>query len=104
MTDDAVVRDELRTAVEARKEPGAEMEPAVIDAFVERIEHRLADRVDHDERAPKRRRDHEKEMILGSMGIAVPLFAVAAVFTGIAGVLEVLVALVVVATVSTRAR
>ncbi len=39
--DDDAVRDELQIAIEARKELGAELEPAVIDAFVERIE-RLA--------------------------------------------------------------
>jgi hypothetical protein len=54
MTDDGV-RDELRSAIEARKELGDEMEPAVIDAFVARIEQRLADRRVEDERALKRR-------------------------------------------------
>ena len=104
VADDAVVRDEVRTAIEARNELGAEMEPAVIDAFVERIERRLADRADRDERALRRKRDHQKEMILGSMAISVPLFAIAAVFTGLASVVAVLVALVVIAVVSTRER
>ena len=78
------------------------MEPAVIDAFVERIERRLADRDDRRERALKRKRDHQKDMILGSMAISIPLFVVAAVFTGLAGVVAVLVALVLIAIVSTR--
>jgi hypothetical protein len=43
MSDDAVLNQELRSAIAARKELGDEMEPAVIDAFVERIERRLAD-------------------------------------------------------------
>jgi hypothetical protein len=102
VTDDAPVRDELRTAIEARQELGDEMEPAVIDAFVERIERRLADRDDQRERALKRKRDHQKEMILGSMAISIPLFGIAAVFTGLAGVVAVLVALVLIAIVSTR--
>ena len=85
MTDDAVLKDELRSAIEARKELGDEMEPAVIDAFVARIEGRLADRADEGERALKRRRDHQKEMVLGSMGISIPLLAIAAIFTGLAG-------------------
>jgi hypothetical protein len=102
VTDDAPVTDELRTAIEARQELGDEMEPAVIDAFVERIERRLADRDEQRERALKRKRDHQKEMILGSMAISIPLFAVAAVFTGLAGVIAVLVALVLIAIVSTR--
>jgi hypothetical protein len=41
-------------------------------------------------------------MILGSMAISIPLFAIAAVFTGIPGMVAVLVALVAIAVVSTR--
>jgi hypothetical protein len=104
VSDDGVVKDELEAAIEARKEMAAEMEPAVIDAFVARIERRLADRAHQDERALKRRRDHQKEMVLGSMAISVPLFAIAAVFTGLPGILAVLVALVVIAVVSARQR
>jgi hypothetical protein len=51
------VKDELEAAIEVRKELGADMEPAVIDAFVERIERRLVDRAGEDERALKRKRD-----------------------------------------------
>ena len=80
------------------------MEPAVIDAFVGRIERRLVERAERDERALKRQRDHEKEMVLGSMGISVPLFVVAAVFTGLAGMVAVLVALVLIAAVTARRR
>jgi hypothetical protein len=46
------------------------------------------------ERALKRQRDHEKEIVLGSTAISAPLFATAAVFTGLAGVVAALVALV----------
>ena len=102
MTENVVLREELHAAMEARKELGADMEPAVIDAFVARIESRLGDRADEGERALKRRRDHQKEMVLGSMGISIPLFAIAAVFTGLPGVLAVCVALVVIAIVSAR--
>jgi hypothetical protein len=104
VSDEAAVREELEAAIAARTEMGAEMEPAMIDAFVARIERRLAERRDRDERALKRERDHEKEMILGSMAISVPLFAIAAVFTGLAGVVAVLIALVVIAVVSARRR
>ncbi len=97
-----LVEDELRAAIEARKELGAEMEPAVIDAFVARIERRLADRTQDSARALKQQRDHQKEMVLGAMGISVPLLAIAAVFTGIQGVVAVCVALAVIAVVSSR--
>ena len=102
MTDDVVLKDELRSAIEARAELGDEMEPAVIDVFVARIERRLAERADQGERALQRKRDHQKEMVLGSMAISVPLLAIAAIFTGVQGVIVVCVALAVIAVVSSR--
>ena len=99
-----VAKEEVEAAIAARTEMGAEMEPAVIDAFVARIERRLVERRDQDERALKRQRDHEKEMVLGSMAISIPLFAIAAVFTGLAGVVAVLVALVLITVISARRR
>ncbi len=99
---DAVSKDELAAAIEARKELGAEMEPALVDSFVERIERRLVERGGESERALKQRRDHQKEMVLGAMGISVPLFVVAAIFTGLAGVIAVCAMLAVVALATTR--
>ena len=101
MSDEVIPREEVRAAIQARSELGAEMEPAVVDAFVERIEQRIADRADAGERALKRKRDHQKEMVLGSMAISIPLLAIAAVFAGLAGVVAVCVALVAIA-VATR--
>jgi small-conductance mechanosensitive channel len=97
-----VPREELQAAIEARRELGADMEPAVIDSFVERIEKQLAARSDESERALRRRRDHQKEMILGAMGISVPLLALAAIFTGLAGVIAVCAVLAVIAIVTAR--
>jgi hypothetical protein len=95
-------KDEIRAAIQARGELGADMEPAVVDAFVERIERRLAERAGNSELALMRKREHQKEMVLGSMGIAVPLLAIAAVFAGLAGVVVVCVALVLIAVVTAR--
>jgi hypothetical protein len=78
------------------------MEPAVIDSFVERVERRLAEQAEESERSLKRKRDHQKEMVLGAMGISVPLLAIAAIFTGLAGVLVVCAALAVIAIASSR--
>jgi small-conductance mechanosensitive channel len=97
-----VRRDELEAAVEARKELGADMEPALVDAFVERIEQRLAERTTESEQSLKRKREHQKEMVLGAMGISIPLLAIAAIFTGLAGVIVVCAALAVIAVVSSR--
>ena len=102
MTDHVVLNEELRSAIEARKELDDEMEPAVIDAFVARIEQRLADRAGHGEWALQQKREHQKEMVLGSMAISIPLLAIAAIFTGLPGVIAVCVALAVIALVSSR--
>jgi hypothetical protein len=96
------LKDELSAAMEARRELGADMEPAVIEAFVDQIERRMADRVGEGERALKRKQDHQKEMVLGSMAISIPLLAIAAIFTGLPGVVAVCVALAVIAIVSAR--
>ena len=97
-----VPRDELQATIEARREVGADMEPALIDAFVERIEKRLAGRKEESEKALKRKRDHQREMVLGAMGISIPLLAIAAIFTGLAGVIVVCAAVALIAVVSSR--
>ena len=102
MAKPTVDREELEAAIEARRELGAELEPAVVDSFVERIEKSLVQRDDQREKALKRKRDHQKEMVLGAMGISIPLMAIAAIFTGLAGVIAVCVAIAVVAIVSAR--
>src|SRR5918994_1631613 len=102
MAEPSVHREELEAAIEARKELGAELEPAVIDAFVARIEKSMVKRDDQREKALKRRRDHQKEMVLGAMALSIPLMAIAAIFTGLAGVIAVCVAIAVVAIVAAR--
>jgi hypothetical protein len=100
VSEKVVQKDELEAAIEARKELGTEMEPALIDAFVERIERRLAARDEDKERALRRRREHQRELILGAMGISVPLLLFAGIFTGLPGVLAVCGVLAVVAIVT----
>jgi Flp pilus assembly protein TadB len=102
MSEELVPKDELRATIAARKELGEDMEPALIDSFVERIEQRLAERSGESEKSLQRKREHQKEMVLGAMGISVPLFALAAIFAGIAGVIVVCSALVLIAVVTTR--
>jgi hypothetical protein len=97
-----VRKDEVQAAIEARQELGPDLEPHVIDAFVERIERRLGDRTKESEQSLKRRREHQKEMTLGAMGISVPLFIAAAIFAGLAGVIAVCALVAVIAVVSSR--
>src|SRR5690242_868018 len=101
MADD-VVKAELEAAIEARKELGDEMEPALVDAFVTRLERRMVERAASSEHELERRRNHQKEMVLGAMGISVPLFVVAAIFAGLPGIIVVCVALVAIAAISSR--
>jgi hypothetical protein len=102
VAEEVVKKDELVAAIEARKELGAELEPELVDSFVERIEKRLAVRGGENEKALKRKRDHQKEMVLGAMAISIPLFAIAAIFAGLAGILAVCATLAVIAIVAAR--
>jgi hypothetical protein len=102
VSEELVPKDELRATVEARKELGEDMEPALIDSFVERIEKRLAERGGQSERSLRSKREHQKEMVLGGMALSIPLFALAAIFAGLAGVIVVCAALVLLAAVSAR--
>jgi Flp pilus assembly protein TadB len=102
MSEELVPKDELRATIEARKELGEDMEPALIDSFVERIEQRLGQRGGESEKSLQRKREHQKEMVLGAMAISVPFFALAAIFTGLAGVIVVCTALVLIAVFTAR--
>ena len=48
------------------------------------------------------RREHQKEMVLGSMALSIPLLFGAAIFTGLAGVIVVCAALAVIAIATAR--
>jgi len=102
MSKELVPRDDVRATLAARKELGEDIEPALVDAFVERIEKRLAQTSRESEQALRRKREHQKEMVLGGMALSIPLFALAAIFTGLAGVIVVCSALVVIAVVTAR--
>ena len=102
MSEELVPRDELRATIEARKELGEEAEPALIDAFVARIEKQISQGQRESEQSLRRKRKHQQEMVLGSMALAIPLLIVAAVFTGLAGVIVVCLALAVISLATAR--
>jgi hypothetical protein len=102
VADDRGLRQELQATLDARRELGGEMEPALVDAFVARIEQRIAERNEAGERALQRKREHQKEMVLASMAISIPMLAIAAVFAGLPGVIVVCTALAVIAIVTAR--
>jgi hypothetical protein len=100
--DDPEMRRELEATVDARRELGAAHDDELIDGFLERLDRRLAQRSVDRSKDLQRRREHQKELILGAMGISVPLFALAAIFTGLAGVIVVAAVLAVIALAVSR--
>jgi hypothetical protein len=95
-----IPRDELRASLEARRELGPEFDDELVEAFASRIEQRLQGRP-QPARA-QRSRDHETAIAIVSMGVAIPLIAIAGNFAGLAGIVAVCAALVLVNVVSRR--
>ena len=95
MEGELVRRDEAQAALEARRELGVEYEAQVVDALVERIEQRLA------ERRPAQP-PNPAGVVIPSLALSIPLLAIAANFVGLPGVIAVCVALAVIAIVSSR--
>jgi hypothetical protein len=85
-----VERDDVQAAIEARRELGAELEPHVIDAFVARIEQRLA------KPAPRRSDDKTFALTLVSIIASIPLTAIAIVQSGLIALVIVWVGIVLV--------
>ena len=95
MSDPVVRKDELEAAVEARRELGREFEPELVEAFVERIEKRLEARGAREPAAPRWNPPHIG-IVLGSLGISIPLMAIAGGIAGLTGIALVCVAIVIV--------
>jgi hypothetical protein len=87
---DLVPREELRHAVETRRELGPDYDDQIADALAERIDRRLA------ERRPVRHPAPITPLALGSLGLAIPLMAIAGNFAGLAGIIAVCTAIVLV--------
>jgi hypothetical protein len=76
-----ITRDDVESMVGARQELGDEMEPAVVDAFLERVEAAIEERAA--ERRPKPRGqapDSGERLALAivSLGTGIPITAIAA--------------------------
>lgn len=93
-------RDELEAAIAARREVGAELEPQVIDGFVERIEKRIDERAR--ELAPKAQTGLDTRLALGSMLLAIPLLGAAGGIAGLPGIALVCLAIVLVNLIAAR--
>ncbi|GLW99809.1 hypothetical protein [Microtetraspora sp. NBRC 16547] len=98
MPDAPLPREELRATIEARRDLGPEYEAALTDAFLDRIEATIAQRVkaEADSRLPDTRhtawveqqeRKRALGMALGSLGIALPLTGAAGATGGMPGMI-----------------
>jgi hypothetical protein len=84
-----VSRDEAQAALEARRELGVEYEDHVVDALVDKIEQRLAER-----RPPGPA--SMATIAIPSLALSIPLIAIAGNFAGAPGVALVCLAIVLV--------
>lgn len=94
---------DARATLEARKELGPEMDQALVDSFVARVEQALVARGGSEEAERQRqaelaRIDSRNQMVLGivSLSLAIPLTAIFAGISGLVGGLVVWVGIVLV--------
>ncbi len=85
-----VERDDVQAAIEARRELGPELEPHVIDSFIQRIEQRLA------KPAPRHGDDKTFALTIFSLIASIPLTAIAVVQSGLIALVIVWVGIVLV--------
>ena len=87
-------RDDLTATIEARRELGKEAEPALVEGFLERIETEIDRRVD--DRLERKRqgalssvseRGMSLAVPLGTVGMGIPITAIASDSAGLAGIL-----------------
>ena len=92
MSEDLVPRDEAHAALAARRELGPDYEEELAERFAARIESRLRER---EHMLPAKRTDSPAVAIV-SLLVAIPLIAIAGSTVGLAGVIVVCAALVLV--------
>ena len=98
MAQSELPREELTASIEARRELGQELEPHVIDGFLERVGHAIDERVDQ-----RLKRQGSADTGEGTIGLAIvslvfgiPLTAIGAGTTGLAGLVVVWLGIVLV--------
>ena len=99
----AIERDELTAAIEARRELGTDLEPHIVDSFVERIERRVAERK---ESKPAHKEDSGGTLALAVVSLlaGIPITAIAATHGGIVAMAVVWAGIVLVNLAYARAR
>lgn len=100
MPDPELPREEAEAVLAARLELGPEMEPALVDSFVERVERTIDARVDArlrergDGGGARGQRDQHLTLAIVSLGVAIPLTAIAGGTSGFLAILVVWLGLV----------
>jgi hypothetical protein len=84
-----ITRDEVDSLIEARRELGQEMEPAVIDAFLDRVEAAAEARAAERRPRPSDGRAEQLALSIISLGTGIPITAIAAEQGGVVGMLVV---------------
>ena len=75
-----ITRDDVTSMVEARRELGEEMEPAVVDAFLERVEAAIEAQAAERRPKPRGRAPESGERLalaIVSLGTGIPITAIA---------------------------
>ena len=93
MSEPLVPREDVRATIEARRELGQTHEEELVDAFVARIERRLAER---EPAKPVRTAPLSPAVAIVSLVMAIPLMAVAGNFGGAFGIVAACVFLLIV--------
>jgi hypothetical protein len=89
-----ITREDVTSLVEARRELGDDMEPAVIDAFLDRVEAAAEERAAQRRRPsgelyPGQGRGERLALAIVSLGTGIPITAIAAEQGGVVGMLVV---------------
>jgi hypothetical protein len=92
MAQPRITRDDVESAVAARQELGAEMEPAVVDAFLDKVERAVEARAAADEAERKHRGGSSGDgtsfaLAIVSLGTGIPITAIAADAGGVQGMI-----------------
>lgn len=102
MTEREQLRSELESTIAARRELGAELEPQLVESFLDRIEQRLDERRGRVERSGGLQNDQRTGIAIVSILAAIPLVAIAGGAAGIPAIALVCLALVLVNVVAAR--
>ena len=84
---------ELKAVVEARKELGPEHEAHLVAGFLEKIDKEIDRRVDERIRALGPRKPRPSSLHPGTLGVCIPIVAIAGGLGGLAGLITAFVAL-----------